>query len=67
MSKTKHPANIVLLTESEQFVHISALLIVNYQRPHAVERQNTLIQINHCIETSSSVINCMNLIQFEKL
>ena len=25
MSKTKHPANMVLLPESEQFVHISAL------------------------------------------
>ena len=28
MSKTKHPANMVLLTESEHFVHISALLIL---------------------------------------
>ena len=27
-SKTKHPANMVLLTESEYFVHISALLIL---------------------------------------
>ena len=26
MSKAKHPANMVLLTESEQFVYISALL-----------------------------------------
>ena len=26
MSKTKHPENMVLLTESEHFVHISALL-----------------------------------------
>ena len=26
MSKAKHPTNVVLLTESEHFVHISALL-----------------------------------------
>ena len=26
MSKTKHPANMVLLTESERFVHVPALL-----------------------------------------
>ena len=26
MSKTKHPANMVLLKASEHFVHISALL-----------------------------------------
>ena len=26
MSKAKHPANVVLLTESEQVVHISALV-----------------------------------------
>ena len=28
MLKTKHPANVVLLTENEQFVHVSALLQV---------------------------------------
>ena len=28
MSKTEHPANMVLLTESEQFAHISALLLI---------------------------------------
>ena len=27
MSKTKHPLSLVLLTESEQFVHISDLLL----------------------------------------
>ena len=26
MSKTKHPANMVILTDREQFVHIFALL-----------------------------------------
>ena len=29
MSKTKHPANVEILTESEHFVHISALLIMS--------------------------------------
>ena len=32
MSKTKHPANKVVLTESEHFVHISALLYIQ-RRP----------------------------------
>ena len=29
MSKTEHPANMVLLTESERFVQIFALLVDN--------------------------------------
>ena len=39
MSKTEHPANMVLLTESERFVQIFALLVDNkgqYESNHTV-------------------------------
>ena len=37
-SKTKYPANMVLLTESEQLVHISALLQF-FNSPSTGERE----------------------------
>ena len=39
MSKTKHPASMVLLTESEQFVHISALLTLKILWRSGVQSQ----------------------------
>ena len=55
MSKTKRPANIVLLTESEHFVHISALLkpaeLPHFQVKLSVAKHVKQISIMHrCLQ-----------------
>ena len=55
MSKTKRPANIVLLTESEHFVHISTLLkpaeLPHFQVKLSVARHVKQISMVHwCLQ-----------------
>ena len=76
MSKTKHPANMVILTGSEQFVHISALLFTQaddyllqlknmseslYQDLTVTKWLSTVIRITiYFPESSTFVLNAVN-------
>ena len=56
MSKTKRPTNIVLLTESEHFVHISALL-----KPAELPHFEVKLSIARHVKQISMVHWCLQL------